>query len=265
MALLVAWLPAHAQLPPGQKAMAVRLAAETARPPAGSTVTLALVMTPREGWHGYWQNPGDAGVGTRIAWQLPGGASAGPLRFPVPERLTIQGLMNYVYEGEHALLADLHLPASLAPGTKLPVRARVDYLVCTDRICVPESAEVAADLIVGMVPAAPEPAFDRYRQALPRPLAEAGRFERRQDRLRIAIPLPASVAVEDPYFFPVTEGVLAYSEPQAVSRSGDWLIVETKAGDSAPASIEGVLKLGAGRGLAVRAAPGPVGPGGTPA
>ncbi len=27
------------------------------------------------------------------------GATAGPLRYPVPQRLLIAGLMNYVYEG----------------------------------------------------------------------------------------------------------------------------------------------------------------------
>ena len=161
--------------------MSVRLVPETARPAAGSKVTVALVMSPRPGWHGYWQNPGDAGVGTRIAWQLPEGATAGPIRFPVPERLTIQGLMNYVFEGEHALLVDLQLPAGLTPGTKLPVRGKVDYLVCTDRICVPESAELAADLEVGDGRPAPTPGFDRYRQALPRPLPEAARFERSGD------------------------------------------------------------------------------------
>jgi DsbC/DsbD-like thiol-disulfide interchange protein/cytochrome c biogenesis protein CcdA len=262
--LLIFWaFPAHAQLRPGEKAMSVRLVPETTTPAAGSTVTLALVMSPRPGWHGYWQNPGDAGVGTRIAWQLPAGASAGPIRFPVPERLMIQGLMNYVYEGEHALLVDLALPPGFAQGTKLPVRGKVDYLVCTDKICVPETAEVAADLIVGEGGAAAG-GFDRYRQALPRPLPEAGRFERHGGTLRLGIPIPESAAVEEPYFFPVTEGAFVYAAPQSVSRRGDWLILDTRAGDTVPASIEGVLGLGPGQGLAVRAVPGPVGPAGAP-
>jgi DsbC/DsbD-like thiol-disulfide interchange protein/cytochrome c biogenesis protein CcdA len=264
LVILLAAFPAHAQLPPGQKAMAVRLVAETSTPAAGSKVTLALVMTPRLGWHGYWQNPGDAGVGTRIAWRLPVGASAGPIRFPVPERLIIQGLMNYVYEGEHALLVDLALPPGLAPGTKLPLRGKVDYLVCTDKICVPESAELAADLAIGDATGATAPGFGGYRQALPRPLPEPGRFERRDGMLRLGIPLPAAAAVDDPYFFPLTEGALVYSAPQSVSRRGDWLIVETRAGDSAPAAVEGVLKLAPALGLAVRAVPGAVGPAGAP-
>ncbi len=244
--------------------MSVRLVPETSNPAPGSKVTLALVMSPRPGWHGYWQNPGDAGVGTRIAWQLPEGAGAGPIRYPVPGRLIIQGLMNYVFEGEHALLVDLQLPSGLAPGTKLPVRGQVDYLVCTDRICVPESAEVSADLEVGDGRASAAPGFDRYRQALPRPLPEAGRFERRGDLLRIAIPLPAAAALDDPYFYPVTDRALDYSAPQSVSRRGDRLIVETRAGEGSPVAIEGVLKLGAGQGLSVRALPGEVGPAGTP-
>jgi DsbC/DsbD-like thiol-disulfide interchange protein/cytochrome c biogenesis protein CcdA len=260
--LLLPW-PAAAQLPPGQKAMSVRLVPETATAAAGSKVTLALVMSPRPGWHGYWQNPGDAGVGTRIAWRLPEGASAGPIRFPVPERLIIQGLMNYVYEGEHALLVDLALPRGLAPGTKLPVLGKVDYLVCTDKICVPESAEIAADLVVGRGGGSAA-GFDRYRQALPKPLPEPARFERRGGALRLAIALPATAALEDPYFFPITESALVYSAPQSVSRRGDWLIVETRAGDSAPAALEGVLKVGPDLGLAVRAGPGPVGAAGTP-
>jgi len=262
--LLLIAFPAHAQLPPGQKAMSVRLVPETANPAAGSKVTLALVMTPRPGWHGYWQNPGDAGVGTRIDWSLPAGTSIGPLRFPVPSRLTIQGLMNYVYEGEHALLVDLSIPAGLAPGTRLPVRGKVDYLVCTERICVPESAEIAADLSVGDGREAPAAGFERYRQALPRPLPGAGRFERRGDAFRLAVPLPAGAAAEEPYFFPVTERVLVYAAPQSISRRGDWLIVETRAGDAAPDAVEGVLKLGPGLGLAFRAVPGPVGPSGAP-
>jgi thiol:disulfide interchange protein len=261
--LLLCAFPAQAQLRPGQKAMSVRLVPETPRPAAGSRVTLALVMSPRSGWHGYWQNPGDAGVGTRIAWRLPEGAAAGPIRFPVPERLIIQGLMNYVFEGEHALLVDLRLPSGLAPGTKLPIRGKVDYLVCTDRICVPESAELAADLEVGDA-SATAAGFDRYRQALPRPLPEAGRFERRGAMLRLAIPLPAAMALDDPYFFPITEQALVYSAPQAVSRRGDRLVVETEAGQGAPASIEGVLRLAAGQGLSVRVLPGDVGAAGAP-
>jgi DsbC/DsbD-like thiol-disulfide interchange protein/cytochrome c biogenesis protein CcdA len=263
--LLLCAFPAHAQLPPGQKAMAVRLIPETARPAAGSKVTLALVMSPRLGWHGYWENPGDAGVGTRIAWQLPNGATAGPIRYPVPERLIIQGLMNYVFEGEHALLVDLQLPAGLAAGTKLPVRGKVDYLVCTDRICVPESAQVGLELIVGDG-GGRQAGFDRYRQALPRPLDVPARFTRGEGIFRLGVPLPASLAIREAYFYPLTDQALVYAAPQRISRNGDWLIVETEApaGERRVEGVRGVLSLGGGEGVSIYAAPAVVPPAGTP-
>jgi thiol:disulfide interchange protein len=259
-ALLAA--PAGAQLPvPGEKAIASRLVAETPAPEAGGTVTLALVMTPKPGWHGYWKNPGDAGVETRIAWQLPAGVTAGPLRYPVPERLTVSGLMNYVYEGAYAQLIDLQVPAGVAPGTLLPIRGKVDYLACTDKICVPESAEIALDLTVANgIAAARSGEFDRYREALPRALDREGRFEVKRGRFRLAVRVPADLAVQDPYFFPLTDRAVDYGAPQIVSRDGDWLVVETRAaaGAEALAAVEGVLSYGRGQGLQLAARPGPV-------
>ena len=72
------------------------LVAEGPAPPGGE-VELAIHMRTRPGWHGYWLNPGDAGLPVKVDWKLPEGASVGALRYPVPERLTIAGLMNYVY------------------------------------------------------------------------------------------------------------------------------------------------------------------------
>ncbi|HEX8553406.1 MAG TPA: protein-disulfide reductase DsbD domain-containing protein, partial [Sphingomonas sp.] len=106
-----------------QPHVAMELVAETTRPQAGGVVTLAFAGVPKPGWHGYWKNPGDAGIETTATWTLPSGWSAGPLRYPVPERLLIAGLMNYVYERPFAMLADVQLPAG-ARGL-VPVRVRL--------------------------------------------------------------------------------------------------------------------------------------------
>jgi len=269
LALLFVPASVSAQLPtPGHNAIAARLAAETDTPAAGGTVTLALQMTPEKGWHGYWKNPGDAGVETKIDWRLPAGVTAGPLQYPVPGRLLISGLMNYVYEGPYAELVTLSIPAALKPGTALPIRATVRYLACTDKICVPETADLSLDLSVGQAGAAPvrQAQFDSWRRALPRPLGSQARFAFAGDRLRLAIPLPASLPVGQAYFFPLTDGALAYSAPQDASRNGDTLIVEAQAGAATdrPPAIEGVLKIGEGDGLLVRAQPGDVPAAGLP-
>src|SRR3982751_5130133 len=115
--------------------------------PAGKEVELAIHMRPAKGWHGYWQNPGDAGLPMDVQWQLPKGYSAGPLRYPVPTRLMVAGLMNYVFERDYAVLVRLKLPPD-ARGV-VPVRASAHWLACTDKICVPEQGELALDLPVG--------------------------------------------------------------------------------------------------------------------
>ena len=256
--------PASAQLlAPGERAIAASLVAEGDAPASGGTVTLALVMEPREGWHGYWANPGDAGIPPRMSWTLPPGFRTGPVRYPVPQKLVISGLMNYVYEGKYALLVPLTVPTGLTPGARVPVELDVDYLACTDQICVPESASVSTTLTVSAAPARTS-AFDAFRAALPKPLGTPARFALEGNKLRLAIPLPASVEVENPYFFPLTEEAVAYSAPQSITRNGDWLIVETAPGRTPPQSLKGVIAIGEGQGLSLTAAPGAVPPAGTP-
>jgi thiol:disulfide interchange protein len=273
---LAAWLAAillaaaaHAQLPqPGKNAIAASLIPESAAVVPGQTVTLALMMRPSKGWHGYWKNPGDSGIETQIAWQLPAGLTAGPIQYPVPERLIIGGLMNYVYEGDYAQLIDVKVPADVAPGTKLPIRAQVDYLACTDEVCVPETANVAVDLEARPTAEARtnRAMFDRFREALPKPLGSMARFERAGNRFRLAIPIPSGLELREPYFYPLTDGALSYAAAQRFSRAGDTLIVETDVPSNAASldAVEGVLKLSDGNGVSLKAVPGTVPAAGTP-
>ena len=230
--------------------------------PAGGSIPIAFMMKPKPTWHGYWKNPGDAGADATIEWTLPAGVTIGELRYPVPERLTISGIMNYVYEHDYALLADLKLADDVAPGTPLRLKAKLDYLACTDEICVPESAEVSADLVAGPAGAAikKDARFDLFEAAMPKPIGVDGRFVVQGDRVRIGIPLPASMNITDPYFFPLEYGRLDHGAAQVVGRKGDLLIVETKAGPEMAGlgSIEGLLKIGEGQGLLLTAKPGVV-------
>ncbi|WP_294172657.1 protein-disulfide reductase DsbD domain-containing protein [uncultured Sphingomonas sp.] len=254
--------PAAAQLrPPGPSNISPQLVVDGPVQP-GSEVDLAILMTPKAGWHGYWLNPGDAGQPMRVDWQLPPGAAVGALRFPVPERLTIAGLMNYVYKGPYAILTRLRVPAD-ARGT-LPIRASTQWLACTDQICVPEGGKLALDVPVGG--GADQAArFDPWRQALPRPLGSPTRFEVSGDRLRVAIPLPRSVPLGEPTLFAATDGAIDYAAPQRFFRSGDTLVAELKARAGGELrDFAGVLTTGNGSGLEFRAGPGAVPAGGTP-
>ena len=236
-----------------------QLVAEGPAPPGG-VVELAIHMRPAPGWHGYWVNPGDAGLPMDVKWQLPRGFAVDALRYPVPTRLEIANLMNYVFEQDYAVLARLHVPAD-ARGT-IPIRADAHWLACTEKICVPEHGQLSIDLPVGT--GAPNRAqFDAWRQALPQPIPTVGHFESAGNKLRVAIPLPATTKVDRPYLFPLTDGPVDYDAKQEFRRSGDTLIAELQRKAEVPRQFSGVIALGNGRGLQFSAVPGPV-PQGTP-
>jgi thiol:disulfide interchange protein len=253
--------PARAELAGGGAPhLTASLVPESSAPAAGKPTTLAILMTPQPGWHGYWKTPGDTGFPMKIDWTLPKGAKAGDPAYPVPTTLVIAGLMNHVFEKPYALLVPFDVPAGLAKGTALPVSAKLQYLVCSASLCVPESADISTTLTVGDgTPDATSAArFDGWRKALPRPLGSPVTFETKAGRFRLGVPLPASVTLADPHLFAVTEGALDYAAPQTFARDGDTLVIETKAGATPPKRFEGVLSLGDGTGLSFTAAPGVV-------
>jgi DsbC/DsbD-like thiol-disulfide interchange protein/cytochrome c biogenesis protein CcdA len=227
--------------------------------PAGGEVELAIHMRTNPGWHGYWLNPGDAGLPMDVKWQLPAGYSAGPLRYPVPSRLTVAGIMNYVYEKDYAVLVRLKVPAG-ASGT-VPIRAEAHWLACTDKICVPEQGELALNLSVGS--GTPQRAqFDQWRQALPRPLSSQAKFEIAGDKLRVAVPLPRNVEVREPYLFAAEDGPVDYAGQQHFRRLDDLLIAELPRRNGEPKALSGVLAYAEGHGLEIHAIPGDVPEGG---
>jgi DsbC/DsbD-like thiol-disulfide interchange protein/cytochrome c biogenesis protein CcdA len=253
---------AAAQAPAGKNHIAAELVAEGPAVP-GETLQLAIHFTPEPGWHGYWSNPGDAGYGMRLTWQVPEGWAAGAPQYPVPHRLTIAGLMNHVYEGDYAVLVPLSVPPQAAVQNIVPLELKAEWLACTDQVCVPESATFTLRLGQAM---ARDARFDTWRAALPPPLDRKAMFELAGDRLRLAIPLPASFALRDPHVFLGEERVVDYAAPQRFFRKGDLLIAEiTRKGGGEPGAVSGIIALdGAANGIAFEANPGPVPTGGEP-
>lgn len=256
--LLLVALPAQAQLP-RQNAIQPELVVETRGVP-GADAELAILMHTTPGWHGYWLNPGDAGLPMEVEWTLPEGWSVGALRYPVPQRLLVAGIENYVFEKDYAVLTRLKIPAGSNGGR---IFAKLHYLACTDKVCVPEQAEVSLDVATSGI-ANPDSRFDGWRRALPRPLVTPGTFQIGKDSIALAIPLPESVALPDPYFFPSVDGAIDYAAPQAFRRVGDTLIVDLKRRRGEPTSLPGVLATGNGSGFEISSLPGSVPAGGDP-
>ncbi|MEP2989742.1 MAG: protein-disulfide reductase DsbD domain-containing protein [Parasphingorhabdus sp.] len=273
LSLLLAFLfiafaqPVQAQNKLGSTELNVpaKLAAESQQVQAGQSVTLAFVMEPKPTWHGYWENPGDAGIGMSFEWDLPAGVTAGKAQFPVPDTLLISSIMNYIYKGDYAVLVNLVISENTPLGS-LPISVKSEWLACTDEICVPEQDELSITLQVVNPDAAVSlnNAFNDYRDAMPRPLGSQATFSSSNDIFRISIPLPANVDVDDPYFFIKEDGIVDYAAEQRVNRDGDRLIIETTARGDSLDKVTGILKIGNKMGFSLDAAKGDVTMTGTP-
>ena len=188
------------------------LVAERAAEP-GRPLTVALRLKAIPGWHTYWRNPGDSGQPTAIDWKLPAGYRAGPIQWPVPEKLPIGPLANYGYEGEVLLLSDIGVPAGA--GAPARIAAHAKWLVCNPERCIPQEADLELDSAA--------PYWTRQigyaREALPEPAAGWRlKASRAGDGVGLEVAPPAEFRVRTLQFFPYEEGKVQHAARQSLER-----------------------------------------------
>lgn len=254
---------ASAQSAPPQNVRA-SIEVETRQPAPGDVVTVAIVMDPKPGWHDYWINPGDAGTPLELEWKLPRGATAGPVRAPVPETLIVSGFMNHIYKRKHAFLIDIRIPANTRRGDSLDITVDARWSACSDLVCVPESAVLSVPLTVGSgaISQSSRSKFDSWRSALPVPLDRMATYAIDGTRISVAIPYPRSASAERVWFFAQNDGLFRYAASQSARRTGDWLIVSGEVKKPFGSQITGLLRFNDAEGLEVSATPGVVPEGG---
>ncbi|MBW3656156.1 MAG: thiol:disulfide interchange protein, partial [Gemmatimonadetes bacterium] len=118
----------------------LRSAARAVAP--GDTIAVAIRLRPNRGWHTYWRYAGDVGSAPEVAWRLPDGFTAAPLRWPTPERIEAPPLASYGYEREVHLLSAVHVPSSARVGSTAKLEAALTVVVC-ELECVAGDVEVA--------------------------------------------------------------------------------------------------------------------------
>lgn len=164
-------LPTHALAAPVRTPhVEAELIAKHTSVKPGDVIHAALRLKIKEHWHTYWLNPGDSGLPTKLSWSLPQGFTAGPIQWPYPKRLPLGPLTNFGYEGEVLHLVDIATPTALQAGRSVVLKAKADWLVCSD-VCIPESAELTLTLPIASGPPQADPnwadAFMRNEDALP--------------------------------------------------------------------------------------------------
>ncbi len=167
-ALLFFGRAGESQIYEGRELVRASLIADVDAIVPGKKFTVGLLLKMEPDWHTYWQYPGDAGMPTRIDWDLPPGFRADAIQWPLPEKVVEPGdLWTYAYRDEVLLLVEI-MPPSKVPQKTVTLKAHAHWLVC-DKICVPGDAELSVPLAAAPVnKPAHEELFAKYRQQIPR-------------------------------------------------------------------------------------------------
>ncbi len=218
----------------------------------GETQEVGLVLTIDEHWHVYWINAGDSGEPPKITWKLPPGITAGPMQFPIPERLPLGPLMDFGYEDEVAFPVAISAAPSVKPGP-VHLDAQVSWLVCS-QVCIPGKAHLGIDLNVQ--PGAPQPAQEPKVGAIaealsliPKPLPAADKFSVVADTQRFVLTLIDGKPETDVEFYPYDKDptdVIVNAADQDIEtlRNGAELYLKRSPDlTTLPLTLHGVFKL----------------------
>ncbi|MXW45684.1 MAG: hypothetical protein F4109_09610 [Gammaproteobacteria bacterium] len=215
----------------------VELLAETSSIRSGETFTLGLKLTPDPGWHTYWINPGDAGKAASLRWDAPEGLEFGELGFPAPGFVPFMDLMSYGYNEPTLLLLEVAQKEPLS-GDRLSLKARASWLVCDDKLCIPERADLELEIPIAGGDASDAvdeewrvAEFAQARALLPQAMDWPAAFVQRGEELVFDISTPLSLQqASGLYLFPEAEGMIDHTAEQQVGLWSDRVRIAVPTG-----------------------------------
>jgi len=249
----------------------IELIPESAAVEAGKPFWVGLLFRLDEGWHIYWQNPGDAGEPPKVQWQLPPGFTSGSILWPQPVRIGTGSVVDYGYENQILLMTPIQRAAGSTAGSTSAVSADVKYIVCRE-MCIPGKAHVALSSPPSgqQVSAQQSPAqrfsewrqlFEQTRAQIPKPAPKAWKFSARAETGKdkndhFILSVQTESKVHAATFFPFEPGQIENSAPQTFAATGDGFRLSLKKSDllvKPISSLKGLLVLGPGRAYEITA------------
>jgi len=233
----------------------VELVAETTNVVPGETLWLAIRLQPIEHWHTYWKFGGDSGEATQATeWQLPVGATAGDIVWPIPEWTPFPGsdLVTFTYEREVFLPIPVQVPADFS-GSTFNLTTKIDWQVC-DEICIPGDANFSLSLPVennSSIDTRWAQDFADTRAHTPVPLGQhalIAQFNDFDGKVNVMVQAPEALFanVDEAWFFPTERRIMKYSPYRKVMLDGDRIQISTEQHRRYPgdfAAMEGLLSF----------------------
>ena len=187
----------------------------------------------QDGWHTYWENPGDSGGAFEATWTKDEGIIIENVEWPTPVTIPYPPLMTYGYEGDvifpfkvfRAIDSDLSI-----------VSLKFSFLICAD-ICIPEEAELSIDLST----AKPSLMLEQTIENLPINFLDT-KISASDETITIQFQAPK--VFSEAYFFPREDGLFNYTSAQDLNQiDGKNFEITIPTLASEIESFSGILRL----------------------
>tara|TARA_Y100000389_G_C17446850_1_gene512147 strand:- start:465 stop:2405 length:1941 start_codon:yes stop_codon:yes gene_type:complete len=187
----------------------------------------------QEGWHTYWENPGDSGSPFDAQWNVDQGIIVENVEWPTPVTIPYPPLMTFGYEG------DVVFPFKVfrAIDSNLSkINLEFDFLICAD-ICIPEKASLSLDLSTAL----PDSLVDEAVKSFPADFIQTQSVVE-GDHLKIKF--KSSQPVSNAYLFPREDNLFAYTPTQKWNRlSEDTYEIAVPVLNDEVGSFSGILRI----------------------
>jgi thiol:disulfide interchange protein DsbD len=194
---------------------------------------LGVRLEMQEGWHTYWENPGDSGSPFDAQWNVDQGIIVENVEWPTPVTIPYPPLMTFGYEG------DVVFPFKVfrAIDSNLSkINLEFDFLICAD-ICIPEKASLSLDLSSAL----PNSLVDEAVKSLPADFIQTQSVVE-GDHLKIKF--KSSQPVSNAYLFPREDNLFAYTPTQKWNRlSEDTYEIAVPVLNDEVGSFSGILRI----------------------
>ena len=171
---------------------------------------IGVRLEMQEGWHTYWENPGDSGSPFDATLEVAEGVIVENVEWPTPITIPYPPLMTFGYEG------DVVFPFKVfrAIDSDLSsITVDFNFLICAD-ICIPEKASLTLDLSSAI----PNFLVDEAIKNLPTDFVKTQSVVE-GDNLKITF--NSSQPINSAYFFPRQDNLFAYAPTQQLISLGD--------------------------------------------
>lgn len=196
-----------------------------------------------EGWHVYWENPGDSGVAPGVDWTLPEGSVVRGPFFQRPKRFVTEFETTFGFEKETVLLYQVDFPE----GTEFPVlvSADVQWMVCKE-MCLMGSAKLTGQTGGSNQRGGGNSALENWASRLPQTLAQGAVSARKSgEGVELSVRVGGTVleGVDELDFYPSGEATFGHGRPKAEKGEGGFrlALVKNEYAVELPERVKGVL------------------------